>query len=159
MARLCGTQVTYCCLQTGHVWVIGRSVSEDLSQQQRVFYQTWTRDVKEAPEVQLSAEGWLQTALQEILHPPVLLFLVQQGFGGKLVAAVDFVGVQTGQLREKQSEAKHLHGALFMSLKKRKERKYPKAACRISFRFFKRIFSFLKSILNMNISWWQAVKF
>lgn len=25
--------------------------------------------------------------------------------------------------------------------------------------FFKRIFSFLKSILNMNISWWQAVKF
>lgn len=134
IARLCGTQVTYCCLQTGHVWVIGRSVSEDLSQQQRVFYQTWTRDVKEAPEVQLPAERWLQTALQEILHPPVLLFLVQQGFGGKLVAAVVFVGIQTGQLREKQSEAKHLHGALFMSLKKkRKERKYPKAACRISF--------------------------
>lgn len=43
--------------------------------------------------------------------------------------------------------------------RKEKERKYPKAACRISFRFLKRIFSFLKSILNMNISWWQAVKF
>lgn len=91
--------ITYSSLQTGYIWVIRRSVSEDLSQQQWIFHQTGTWDVQEAPEVQLPAEGRLQAALQEVLHALVLFFLVQQCFGCKLVAAVVFVSIQTRQLR------------------------------------------------------------
>lgn len=82
--------------------MIRGSVSEDFSEQQRVLDQAGTWDVQETPEVQFPAEGGLQAALQEVLHTPVLLFLVQQSFGCKLVAAVSFVGVQTGQLRRRR---------------------------------------------------------
>lgn len=92
-------ELTYCCLQAVDIWVIRWSVSEDFSQQQRVFHQARARDVQEAPEVQFPAEGRLQASLQEVLHSSVLLLLVQQGFGCKLIAAVVFVGVQTRQLR------------------------------------------------------------
>lgn len=94
-------KLTYCCLQAVDIWVIRRSVSEDFSQQQRVFHQAWARYVQEAPEVQFPAEGRLQAALQEVLHSSVLLLLVQQGFGCELIAAVVFVGVQTWQLRKR----------------------------------------------------------
>lgn len=82
--------------------MIRGSVSEDFSEQQRVLHQAGTWDVQETPEVQFPAEGGLQAALQEVLHTPVLLFLVQKRFGCKLVAAVSFVGVQTGQLRRRR---------------------------------------------------------
>lgn len=71
-------------------------VPQDLLEEQGVFDQAAPRDVQEAPEVQLAAEGRLQAALQEILHPPVLLLLVQESFGCQLVAAVAFVGVESG---------------------------------------------------------------
>lgn len=93
-------RITYSSLQTGYVRVIRSSVFQDLSQQQWVFHQAWARDVQEAPEVQLPAERRLQAALQEVLDPPVLLLLVQQGFGCQLVAAVLFVTIQTRQLRK-----------------------------------------------------------
>lgn len=73
-------------------------VLQDLPEQQRVFHQSAAWDVQEVPEVQLPAEGGLEAALQEVLHPPVLLLLVQQGFGLHLVAAVWRVGGETGQL-------------------------------------------------------------
>lgn len=74
-------------------------MSEDLSQQQWVFHQAGTWDVEEAPEVQFPAEGRLETSLQEVLDAFILFFLIQQGFGRKLVATVVFVSVQTRQLR------------------------------------------------------------
>lgn len=100
--------ITYSFLQTGYIRVIRWCVFEDLPQQQRVFHQPWPRDVQEAPEVKLPAEGRLQTALQEILHPLVLLFLVQQSFGCELVTAVIFVSIQTRQLRRNSKIRKSL---------------------------------------------------
>lgn len=75
-------------------------VLEDLLQQQWVLDQTGARDVQETPQVQLPAEGRLQAALQEVLHAPVLLLLVQQRLGSELVAAVLLVGIQARQLGE-----------------------------------------------------------
>lgn len=72
---------------------------QDLSEQQRVFHQSTARDVQEVPQVQLPAEGRLETALQEVLHPPILLLLVQQGLGLHLVTAVRCVGGEEGQLQ------------------------------------------------------------
>lgn len=87
-------RITHSFLQDVDVGVVLGSVPQDLLEEQRVFHQAAPRDVQEAPKVQLAAEGRLQAALQEILHPPVLLLLVQQGFGCQLVAAVAFVGVE-----------------------------------------------------------------
>lgn len=87
---------TYCFLQAASVGVVWGGVPEDLFQQQGVFDQTGARDVKKAPQVQLPAERRLEAALQEVLHPPVLLLLVQQGLGCQLVAAVFLVGVESG---------------------------------------------------------------
>lgn len=78
------------------VRVVFGSVPQDLLEEQGVFDQAAPGDVQEAPQVQLAAEGRLQAALQEILHPPVLLLLIQQGFGCQLIAAVAFVGVESG---------------------------------------------------------------
>lgn len=78
--------------------VVGR-VLEDLPEQQRVLHQSTARDVQEVPQVQLPAERRLQAALQEVLHPQILLLLVQQGLGLHLVTAVWSVGVEAGQLQ------------------------------------------------------------
>lgn len=77
--------------------VVGR-VFQDLPEQQGILHQPAAWDVQEVPEVQLPAEGRLEAALQEVLHPPVLLLLVQQGLGLHLIAAVRRVGGETGQL-------------------------------------------------------------
>lgn len=77
--------------------VVGR-VLQDLPEQQGVLHQSAARDVQEVPQVQLAAEGRLEAALQEVLHPPVLLLLIQQGFGLHLVTAVRGVGGETGHL-------------------------------------------------------------
>lgn len=77
--------------------VIG-GVLQDLPEQQWIFHQPTAGDVQEVPEVQLPAKGRLEAALQEVLHPPVLLLLVQQGFGLDLIAAIWRVGGETGQL-------------------------------------------------------------
>ncbi len=74
-------------------------VFEDLSQQQRVFDQATAWYVQEAPEVQFAAEGRLQTALEEVVHPMVLLLMVQQCFGCHLVTAVAVVGFKTRELQ------------------------------------------------------------
>lgn len=70
------------------VRVVVWRVLQDLPEQQRVFHQSAAGDVQEVPQVQLPAEGRLEAALQEVLHPPVLLLLVQQGFCLHLVTAV-----------------------------------------------------------------------
>lgn len=63
----------------------------------------WLRyPLTQAPQVQLPAEGRLKAALQEVLHPSVLLLLVQQRLGCQLVAAVVLVGVKPGQLRDEE---------------------------------------------------------
>lgn len=80
--------------------MLGRRVFEDLFEQEGVFEQAGAGDVQEAPQVQLPAEGRLQAALQEVLHPPVLLLLVQQGLGSQLVTAIVSVRIQTWQLEE-----------------------------------------------------------
>lgn len=84
--------------------MLRRGVSQDLLQQQRVLDQARARNVQEAPQVQLPAEGRLQATLQEVLHPSVLLLLVQQGLGGQLVTAVVLVGVQLWQLQEEKKK-------------------------------------------------------
>lgn len=48
--------MTYSFLQTGDIRVISGSVFQDLTQQQWVFHQTGTWNVKEAPEVKFSAK-------------------------------------------------------------------------------------------------------
>lgn len=78
--------------------MLGRRVFEDLFEQEGVFEQAGAGDVQEAPQVQLPAEGRLQAALQEVLHPPVLFLLVQQGLGRHLVTAVVSVCIQPWQL-------------------------------------------------------------
>lgn len=75
---------------------------QDLFEQQWVLDQARAWDVQEAPQVQLPAEGRLKAALQEVLHPSVLLLLVQQRLGCQLVAAVVLVGVKPGQLRDEE---------------------------------------------------------
>lgn len=96
-------QRTYCFLQAGSVRVVCWRVLQDLPEQQRVFHQAGARDVQEAPQVQLPAEGGLEAALQEVLHSWILLLLVQQRLGGQLLAAVVLVGVQPRQLWRRQS--------------------------------------------------------
>lgn len=78
--------------------VVGR-VLQDLPEQQRVFHQSAAGDVQEVPQAQLPAKGRLATALQEVLDPPILLLLVQQGLGLHLVTAVRSVGGETGKLQ------------------------------------------------------------
>lgn len=90
--------VTYCFLQALSIRVICRSVLQDLFEEQRVFEQAGPRDVQEAPQVQLSAEGGLKATLQEVLHPWILLLLVQQRLGCQLLAAVVLVGIKPWQL-------------------------------------------------------------
>lgn len=90
----CGVAVTYGFFQNLDIGVVFRSVPQDLLQQQRVFDQPASRDVQEAPKVELAAERRLKAALQEVLNSPVLLLLVQKGFGCQLIAAVTFVGVE-----------------------------------------------------------------
>lgn len=82
------------------VWVVVGRVLYDLPEQQRVFHQSTAGDVQEVPQVQLPAKRRLETALQEVLDPPVLLLLVQQGLGLHLVTAVRCVGGETRQLQE-----------------------------------------------------------
>lgn len=79
--------------------MVSRRVSQDLLEQQGVLDQPGARDVQEAPEIQLATEGGLEAALQEVLHPRVLLLLVQQRLGCQLVAAVVFVCIKPGQLQ------------------------------------------------------------
>lgn len=86
-------------------------VLEDLSEQQRVLHQSTARDVQEAPQVQFAAEGRLQAALEEVLHPRVLLLMVQQGFGRHLVTAVAVVGVKTRQLQRDRKRHFHERGS------------------------------------------------
>lgn len=74
--------------------VIGR-VLQDLPEQQWVFHQPAAGNVKEVPQIQLPAEGRLETTLQEVLDSVILLLLVQQGFGLHLVTAVRSVGGET----------------------------------------------------------------
>lgn len=81
------------------VRVVVGCVLYDLSEQQRVLHQSATGDVQEVPQVQLPAKRRLETALQEILYPPILLLLVQQVLGLHLVTAVWSVGGETGQLQ------------------------------------------------------------
>lgn len=81
--------------------VVGR-VFEYLTKKQWIFDKSAAWDVQKVPQVQLATEGRLQTTLQEVVHPVVLLFMVQQGFCGHLVTAVAVVGVQTGQLRQRK---------------------------------------------------------
>lgn len=81
------------------VWVVVCRVLQDLPEQQRVFHQPAARDVQEVPQVQLPAKGRLETALQEVLDPPILLLLVQQSLSFDLVTAVWSVGAETGQLQ------------------------------------------------------------
>lgn len=90
--------MTYRLLQTLSIRVICWSVLQDLFEEQRVFHQAGARDVQEAPQVQLSAEGGLKAPLQEVLHPWILLLLVQQRLGCQLLAAVVLVGVKPWQL-------------------------------------------------------------
>lgn len=78
--------------------MVCRSVFQDLLEEQRVFKEAGARDVQEAPQVQLSAEGGLKAPLQEVLHPWILLLLVQQRLGGQLLAAVVLVGIEPWQL-------------------------------------------------------------
>ena len=78
--------------------VVGR-VLQDLPEQQWIFHHPAAGNVQEVPQVQLPTEGRLEAALQEVLHPPVLLLLVQQGLGLHLVTAVRGVGGETGQLQ------------------------------------------------------------
>lgn len=78
------------------------SVSQYLLKQQWILDQARARDVQEAPQVQLPAKGRLEAALQEVLHPPILLLLVQQGLGLHLVAAVRGVAGETGELQPPQ---------------------------------------------------------
>lgn len=90
--------VTYGFLQALGIRVVCWSVLQDLLEEQRVFNQAGARDVQEAPQVQLSAEGGLEATLQEVLHPRILLLLVQQRLGGQLLAAVVLVGIKPRQL-------------------------------------------------------------
>lgn len=91
--------VTHSFIEVLAVGVVVRCVFEDLSKQQRVFDQSTARDVQEVPEVQFATEGWLQTALEEVVHPMVLFFMVQQCFGSYLVTAVAVVGFKTRELQ------------------------------------------------------------
>lgn len=93
-----------------------RRVFEDLSQQQRVFDQATAWDVQEVPEVQFATEGRLQTALKEVVHPMVLLLMVQQCFGCYLVTAVTVVDFKT---RELQPERKRRIQCVMLLLKDR----------------------------------------
>lgn len=85
--------LTYRFLQAGRIRVLWWSVPQYLFEQQWILDQTGAWDVQEAPQVQLPAEGGLQTALEEVLHPWVLFFLVQQRLSCQLVATVVFVGI------------------------------------------------------------------
>lgn len=78
--------------------VVGR-VLQDFPEQQWVFHQPAAGDVQEVPQVQFPAKGRLEAALQEVLDPPILLLLVQQGFSFHLVTAVRCVGGEAGQLQ------------------------------------------------------------
>lgn len=98
MVKLESGSLTYRFLQAGGVRVLCRGVSQDLFEQQWVLDQARARDVQEAPQVQLPAEGRLEAALQEVLHARVLLLLVQQRLGSQLVAAVVLVSVKPWQL-------------------------------------------------------------
>lgn len=91
---------THCLIQVLTVRMVVRRVFEDLPEQQGVFDQPAPGYIQEAPQVQLPTEGRLQAALQEVLHPPVLLLLVQQGLGSQLVTAIVSVRIQTWQLEE-----------------------------------------------------------
>lgn len=84
------------------------SVSQYLLKQQWILDQARARDVQEAPQVQLPAKGRLEAALQEVLHPPVLLLLVQQRLGCQLVAAVVLVGVEPRKLQGRRELVKLL---------------------------------------------------
>lgn len=90
---------TYRLVQVLPVGVVVGRVLQDLPEQQRVFHQSAAGDVQEVPQVQLPAKGRLATALQEVLDPPILLLLVQQGLGLHLVTAVRGVGGETGKLQ------------------------------------------------------------
>lgn len=59
------------------VRVVVRCVFENLTQQQWIFDKPAARDVQKVPQVQLATEGRLQTTLQEVVYPVVLLFMVQ----------------------------------------------------------------------------------
>lgn len=87
--------ITHGFFQNVDIRMVFGSVPQDLLEEQGVFDQAAPRDVQEAPEVQLAAEGRLQAALQEILDSPVLLLLIQECFGCQLIAAVAFVGVES----------------------------------------------------------------
>lgn len=54
---------TYRFLQTASIWVLCWSVLQDLFEQKRVLDKAGARDVEEAPQVQLPAEGRFKAAL------------------------------------------------------------------------------------------------
>lgn len=87
--------------------VVGR-VFQDLPQQQWVFHHPAAGDVQEVPQVQLPAKGRLEATLQEVLDPPILLLLIQQGFSLHLVTAVRSVGGETGQLQRHRDRDRDL---------------------------------------------------
>lgn len=79
---------THCLIQVLTVRMVVRRVFEDLPEQQGVFDQPAPGYIQEVPQVQLPAEGRLQAALQEVVHPVVLLLMVQQSLGCHLITAV-----------------------------------------------------------------------
>lgn len=80
------------------IWMVRRGALLYLFQQQRVFDQTAPREIQEVPQVQFPAERRLLTQTQKLLHPFLLLLLVQQGFGPHLVTAVCNIGLQAREL-------------------------------------------------------------
>lgn len=87
--------IAYGFFQDLDIRMVFGSVPQDLFQEQRVFDQPTSRDVQKAPKVQLAAERRLEAALKEVLHSPVLLLLIQKGFGCQLIATVTFVGMES----------------------------------------------------------------
>lgn len=119
--------------------VVGR-VLQDLSEQQRVLHQPAARDVQEVPQVQLPAERRLQAALQEVLDPPVLLLLVQQGLGLHLVAAVRRVGGETRQLQGHKHIAMRIPAQLQSRSYETEKRLPSRSGCGRYFPWFRRVF-------------------
>lgn len=84
-------------------------MSKNLFQQQRVFDKAASRNIKEAPEIQFSAERRLQTTLEEVLDSWVLFLLIQKSLGCQLVTAVAFVGIQAWQLKSSKRNQRLVH--------------------------------------------------